>query len=74
MVKLYEAGSRLSNFPGEAGKCRGNFLHMNRPLLHALDTETPRTTRLCNQSSNSRLTAKVPVSALFLELNDNTTL
>ena len=32
MVKLYEAGSRLSDIPGEAGKCRGNFLHMNRPL------------------------------------------
>ena len=33
MVKLYEARSRLKNFPDEAGKCRGNFLHMNRPLL-----------------------------------------
>ena len=32
VVKLYEAKSRLRNFPGEAGKCQGNFLHMNRPL------------------------------------------
>ena len=24
---------RLSDFPGETGKCRGKFLHMNRPLL-----------------------------------------
>ena len=23
---------RLSDFPGETGKCRGKFLHMNRPL------------------------------------------
>ena len=31
-VKLYEAGSRLSDFPDETGKCLGNFLRMNRPL------------------------------------------
>ena len=32
VVKLCEAGSRQSNFPGEAGKRRENFLHMNRSL------------------------------------------
>ena len=26
VVKLHGAGSRLNDFPGEAGKCRGNIL------------------------------------------------
>ena len=27
---------RLNDFPGETGKCRGKFLHMNRPLERLL--------------------------------------
>ena len=27
---------RLSDFPGEMGKCQGKFLHMNRPLMLSL--------------------------------------
>ena len=31
MVKLYKAGSRLSDFHGETEKCLGNFLPMTNP-------------------------------------------